>query len=78
MLIPRSEPRQLVFVGQDPDQGRLGDVPLGVLLGQRQDLRGVLGGPRVLCPDDLLLFLGRLRLAVGLGIILEGIVVLLE
>src|SRR5207302_2698724 len=78
MLIPRSEPQQLVLVGHDPDQGRLGDRVLGVLFGQRQELRVVLVWPGILLLDDLLLFLRRLRLAVGLGILLEGVVVLLE
>ena len=44
MLIPRSEPRQLVFSAHDPDQGRLGDVSLGVFPANARNFEVYLAG----------------------------------
>src|SRR5438876_6034309 len=77
MLIPRSEAPQPVLVGHNPDQRLFGERRLGVLLGQLQDLRSVPVGPGILLLDDLLAVLRRLRLAESLGVLLEGVVVLL-
>src|SRR4051812_22563693 len=77
MLIPRMEAPQPVLAGHNPDQGVLGKGRLGVLLDQLQDLRGVLLGPGILLPDDLLPVLGRLGLTESLGVLVEGVVVLL-